>query len=80
MSEIKNDQNDECGESEQITEHAVGRLRLLPSVSFGTRAAALAQIALPVAVVTAGITAAVHGMGAENLVAIETSCCPPSPR
>lgn len=78
MSEIKNDENDEYGENEQTTERAVGRLRLLPSVTFGVRAAALAQIALPVAVVTAGIAAAVHGTGAENLVTMETSCCPPS--
>jgi hypothetical protein len=76
MSEIKNDENDE---NEQTTEHAVGRLRLLPSVNFGARAAALAQIALPVAVVTAGIAAAVNGAGAENLLTMETSCCPPSP-
>ncbi|GGN45987.1 hypothetical protein FHR83_008440 [Actinoplanes campanulatus] len=79
MSEIKNDENDEYGECEQTTEHAVGRMRLLPSVNFGVRAAALAQIALPVAVVTAGIAAAVQGAGAENLVILETSCCPPSP-
>ncbi|MFV2099243.1 hypothetical protein ACFHW1_27850 [Micromonospora sp. LOL_014] len=70
MAENDNENN------QSTTEHAVGHMRLLPSVTFGVRAAVLAQIALPVAVVTAGIVAGAQGTGAENLVTMETTCCP----
>jgi hypothetical protein len=58
------------------TDQPIGRLRLLPVLTFGVRAAALARIALPVAMVTAGMAAGGHLMGAENLVTMDTTCCP----
>lgn len=59
------------------TDAPVGRLRLLPSVTFGVRAAALARVALPVVMVTAGLVAGSPAAGAENLVTLDTTCCPP---
>jgi hypothetical protein len=64
-------------EAEVETEAPVGRLRLLPSVTFGVRAAALARVALPVVMVAAGLVAGSPGAGAENLVTLDTTCCPP---
>jgi hypothetical protein len=58
------------------THHPIGRLRLLPLVVFGARAAALARGVLPVAMVTAGMAAGGDLTGAENLVTMDTSCCP----
>jgi hypothetical protein len=63
--------------AEAGTEAPAGRLRLLPSVTFGVRAAALARVALPVAMVTAGLVAGGPVAGAENLVTMDTTCCPP---
>jgi len=54
-----------------------GRMRLLPTVTFGLRASALARVALPVAMVTAAIVAGGPAAGAENLVTMDTTCCPP---
>jgi hypothetical protein len=56
---------------------AVGRMRLLPSVTFGVRAAALTRAALPIAMVAAGLIAGGPAAGAENLVTMDTTCCPP---
>lgn len=55
----------------------VGRLRLLPSVTFGVRAAALARVTLPVAMVAAGLIAGGPAAGAETMVTMDTTCCPP---
>lgn len=59
------------------TDAPAGRLRLLPSVTFGARAAALARVALPVAMVTAGLVAGGPAAAAESLVTMDTTCCPP---
>lgn len=59
------------------TDQPVGRLRLLPSVTFGVRASALARAALPVAMVTASLVAGGPAAGAESLVTMDTTCCPP---
>ncbi|TDV49922.1 hypothetical protein [Actinophytocola oryzae] len=54
-----------------------GRMRLLPSVTFGVRAAALARVALPVAMVTASLVAGGPAAGAESYFTMDTTCCPP---
>lgn len=70
-------QNETATATEAETDAPVGRLRLLPSVTFGVRAAALARVALPVAMVTAGLVAGSPAAGAEHLVILDTTCCPP---
>lgn len=53
----------------------VGRMRLLPSVSFGLRAAALTSVALPVVVLATSLS--VNGVaGVADAVALGTTCCP----
>lgn len=53
----------------------VGRLRLMPALSFGRRAAALAGVALPVVVLATSVSA--HGAaGVADAVALGTTCCP----
>jgi hypothetical protein len=53
----------------------VGRLRLMPALSFGRRAAALAGMALPVVVLATSVSA--HGAaGVADAVALGTTCCP----
>ena len=70
---------DTATDTTAATTAPVGRMRLLPSVSFGTRAAALARVALPVALVTAGMVGGGQASaGAENLVTMDTTCCPPA--
>ncbi|OLF04814.1 hypothetical protein BLA60_38860 [Actinophytocola xinjiangensis] len=59
------------------TTNAVGRLRLLPSVTFGLNTAVLTRAALPVAMVAAGLLAGGPAAGAESLVVLDTTCCPP---
>lgn len=53
----------------------VGRMRLMPSVAFGRRAAALTRVALPVAVLATGF-AANGPIGVADAVAMGTTCCP----
>ncbi len=57
----------------------VGAMRLLPSISFGVRAAALSRVALPVAMIAAAVVAGDPATGQQNLVTMDTSCCPPDP-
>lgn len=64
-------------EAADPTVRAVGRLRLLPSVTFGLNAAVLTRAALPVAMVAAGLLAGGPAAGAESLVTMDTTCCPP---
>jgi hypothetical protein len=59
------------------TTKPAGRMRLLPTVTFAVRASALARVALPLALVTAGLVAGGPAAGAENLVTMDTTCCPP---
>ncbi|OLR93071.1 hypothetical protein [Actinokineospora bangkokensis] len=54
-----------------------GALRLLPSVSFATRAAALAGAALPVAMLAAAVVGKGQTTGVEHVAALNTTCCPP---
>jgi hypothetical protein len=58
------------------TTKPAGRMRLLPTVTFAVRASALARVALPVALVTAGLVAGGPAAGAENLITMDTTCCP----
>jgi hypothetical protein len=53
----------------------IGRLHLLPLVEFGTRASALARVALPIVVVTAAVAGGDGGLGL-NGGTHDTSCCP----
>jgi hypothetical protein len=76
MSRNKTDNTSEIG-TEATIDAPVGRMRLLPMVVFGVRASALARVALPVAVLTAGMIAGGPAAGAENLVTMDTTCCPP---
>jgi hypothetical protein len=82
MSEHRNEvatnaTTDTTDTNDTTVERAIGRMRLLPSVTFGVRAAALARVALPLAMVTAGLVAGGPAAGAENLVTMDTTCCPP---
>ena len=52
-----------------------GPLRLLPTVSFATRAAALAGAALPVAMLATLINKG-QPTGIEHAAALNTTCCP----
>jgi len=70
-------QHDEHETTADSTVRAVGRLRLLPSVTFGLNAAVLTRAALPVAMVAAGLLAGGPAAGAESLVTMDTTCCPP---
>lgn len=76
---MSRNQNETAGVDAVATpdEAPVGRMRLLPTVSFGARAASMIRVALPVAVLTAGIMAG-PAANAENLVPMDTTCCPPS--
>lgn len=64
-------------ETEPETTGPLGRLRLLPSATFGIRAAALTRVALPVAMVTTGLAVGGLAGGAQHLAApMDTTCCP----
>ncbi len=56
----------------------LGRMRLMPSLSFGLRAAALSGVALPVVVLATSLSA--NGVaGVADAVALGTTCCPAVP-
>ncbi len=65
-------------DTEATLDAPVGRIRLLPTVVFGARASALARVALPVAVLTAGLVAGGPAAAAENLGTMDITCCPPA--
>jgi hypothetical protein len=77
---VSHDQTAFSSQDDQV-DAPVGRLRLFPSVTFGVRAAALSGIALPIALLAAGVVA-----GGPAHIAdggdwpMGTTCCPPSPR
>jgi len=57
---------------------AVGPMRLLPSVTFGLRVAALSAAALPVSLLAANLIAgAPASLGPDSTLG--TTCCPPGP-
>ena len=62
---------------EEFADEPAGRLRLLPSVDFASRTAALARVALPVAMLAASLAAGAPGSGAEDVTVLNTTCCPP---
>ena len=80
MTDNRNDAAEITAEitAETDTDRPVGRLRLLPAVTFGLRAAALSRVALPVAMVAASLVAGSPSAGAENFVPMDTTCCPPN--
>ncbi|WP_198943078.1 hypothetical protein [Actinophytocola xanthii] len=66
------------GSPAEFTE-PVGPMRLLPSVDFAGRTAALSRVALPVAMLAASLAAAAPGSGGEDVTLLNgTTCCPPS--
>ncbi|MCN0178012.1 hypothetical protein [Salinispora arenicola] len=68
------------GTPEEATDAPAGRLRLLPpAVSFAGRAAALARVGLPVALLTASIAAPALGADAGEATMMHTTCCPDRP-
>jgi len=77
MSQNQHETPDTTMDTDATLDAPVGRMRLLPTVVFGVRAAALARVALPVAVLTAGMVAGGPAAGVENLVTMDTTCCPP---
>lgn len=64
-------------DAEATLDAPVGRMRLLPTVVFGARTSAMARVALPVAVLTAGLVAGGPAAAAENLGTMNITCCPP---
>jgi hypothetical protein len=62
---------------EEFPANPAGSLRLLPSVSFATRAAALTSVALPVAMLAASVLAAGPAAAADGVTVMGTTCCPP---
>jgi hypothetical protein len=68
------DQTTTVVDTEVTLDAPVGRLRLLPTVLFGARAASLARVALPVAVLTADVIAG--PVGAETMGTSEMVGCP----
>ena len=75
MSDVVN-RTPAAAESPAQAGDPVGRLRLMPVLSFGRRTAALAGVALPVVVLATSVSA--HGAaGVADAVALGTTCCPP---
>lgn len=62
---------------EEFPANPAGAMRLLPSVSFATRAAALTSVALPVAMLAASVIAGGPGASADGVTVMGTTCCPP---
>ncbi len=77
MSRNQTDNTPEMG-AEATSDAPAGRMRLLPTVVFGVRASALARVALPVAVLTAGLVAGGPAAAADGLGTMDITCCPPS--
>jgi hypothetical protein len=61
---------------EEFSFAPAGRLRLLPSVTFASRAAALTSAALPVAMLAASVIAGGAEASADSVTILETTCCP----
>jgi hypothetical protein len=62
---------------EEFIADPAGSMRLLPSVRFATRAAALTSVALPVAMLAASVIAAAPAAGTDDVTIMGTTCCPP---
>lgn len=73
---MSHDQTAFSSQDDQI-DAPVGKLRLLPSVTFGVRAAALSGIALPIAMLAAGVVAGPAHLADSGAWAMGTTCCPP---
>jgi hypothetical protein len=65
--------HDETATTDTTLDAPVGRMRLLPTFSFGARAASLVRVALPVAVLTVGVVAGPAAAGPPDI-----TCCPPN--
>lgn len=66
--------------TEEAATAPAGRLRLLPTaVTFADRAAALARVGLPVAMLAASIAAPALGASAGEATTMNTTCCPDRP-
>jgi len=68
--------NDIPSSPADFTDEPAGRMRLLPSVAFAGRAAALTRVALPVAMLAASLASGTTGTGAEDVSLFGTTCCP----
>lgn len=64
--------------TDEFSDAPAGRMRLLPSVAFAGRASALTRVALPVAMLAAGIVASVSGVSGQESGLLHTTCCPPN--
>lgn len=73
---MSHDQTAFSNQDDQV-DAPVGKLRLLPSVTFGVRAAALSGIALPIAVLAAGVAAGPMALADSGAMVMGTTCCPP---
>lgn len=76
---MSHDQTAFSSQDDQV-DAPVGKLRLFPSVKFGVRAAALSGIALPIAMLAAGVVAGGPATLADGGWPMGTTCCPPITR